>query len=164
MDQRIIEKLKALKSIEPRKDFSENSLNIILMSKREPVEKIGFLYVFSFKYAAIAVFSFVLVISGVYGLNYSNEKNKNNLMVKANEVNGDIQIKLDEIKYIIENQPLSINRNSVNDVQKILEGIIKDLESVNGELNNENIDDLKAFLNKIESVQKSLLEINSLIK
>lgn len=85
-------------------------------------------------------------------------------MVKANEVNGDIQIKLDEIKYIIENQPLSINRNSVNDVQKILEGIIKDLESVNGELNNENIDDLKAFLNKIESVQKSLLEINSLIK
>lgn len=162
MDNKLFKILKELKEIEPNQDYSRRSRLLIVGTVKEGKNLIGDSFKL-FRFAGIkmaaAALALLLIISGsVYYVNQSNEKE---LMVKANEINNSIQIKLDEIKYILENKP-QLNSSDIAAIQTILEETIKELEeasSLSAESKN-----MEEVLEKIKSAQEDFLKINLMLK
>ncbi len=107
----------------------------------------------------VATFILVALISAGSGAYWININNHNHQMIaKANETNAAIQIKLDEIKYIIQNKPL--DAATIQNIQVLLKDTQDSLEQA--QKNNESAN-MEETLNKIKEAEKILLEIQQKI-
>lgn len=175
MEKDLFKILKELKNIQPDSDYSRQSRFLILAQTRNDAEKdaelrgktVGqkawladILRVFYPAKLALAVgiIILMLIVSGtVYYIN--NQLNQNDLVVKASEMNASIHVKLNEIKYLLENNPQS-DTESILAIQVLLEKAANELKEVSA-LGNK---DLNESLKKIKSSQEALEQIDALLK
>ena len=159
----LIKLLKQLRKIEPDPAYSERSLNLILSSGRPVKRETGFkeagfwawLIQPSFRRtlaAEVSGFVIILIILGVY---YFQLQNKNSLVVQADEINASIQLKLNEIQYLIQNDNLETSTTSSLAIS--LGQAEEELKIAEAELQN---NDIEKSLEKIKAVQKIFEEIN----
>jgi hypothetical protein len=165
MEKDLFKILKELKQIQPDSDYSRQSRLLILNSNRPEIlvkspelRRNRFADVLAFNPArlALALGVFVIFIIGtVYYVN--SQLNQNNLVVKAGEMNDSIQIKLNEIKYLLENKP--VTSENISTVQVMLGKAIDELKEAS------NFDgDLDNSLEKIKSAQEIFSQIDTLLK
>lgn len=173
-DVKLTKILKELKQIQPDPDYSSRSRVLILNSKitssKTEFQKGWFSQIAEIfdgfqlmKTAAITAVILVLIASGgvYYYLYQFYQSNQEELVVKAGEINNSIQIKLDEIKYILEQKSSMINAPTSDDIQILLGKAALELEEaskLNGD--GKNIEEL---LKKIKSAEELLFQIDSLL-
>lgn len=171
MSQDLFKILKELKRIQPDPDYSRQSRLLILSPKRPdaliegPELRQGWVtdilnsfYSARLAFAAGIAVILILAAGSVYYTN--NQLNQNNLVVKASEMNASIQVKLNEIKYLLENK--SINPLNILAIQILLEKANKELKEVST-LDLEG-KDLDKSLEKIKSAQEIFYQIDILLK
>ena len=175
MNQDIFKILKELKRIQPDPDYSRQSRLLILGSKgldtlvKSPNLKQGWVadilngFYFTTRLTRLAFVTgmtlvLILIAGSVYYIN--NQLNQNNLVVKASEMNASIQVKLNEIRYLLENKPTDLK--SILTVQDLLEKATKELKEVST-LDLEG-KDLSESLEKIKSAQEIFYQIDTLLK
>lgn len=166
--------LEEMRQIQPSANYSKQSRFLILALDKTAAAGIAPFQnrlrlmdiLTNFKYIRIAltilIFT-VLISSGAIEIIYHiNQSDQNDLMVKAGELNGSIQVKLNEIKYFIESGNSQINAENIVDIQILLDKTTAELkDALTSTQNNE---DLKKSLEKIKAAQETLLQINSLLK
>lgn len=164
MSQELLKLLKELKQIQPNLDYSKRSKSLILASKAEVKSKFKFSDFLGELYPArlltavvIAGVLFLIIYGGFY---YANKLNQENLFVKASEINSSIQIKLNEIKYRLENQP-TLNPTTFLLVQSLLEKATNELKEAS-ELSLKE-ETLEEAFQKIKSAQDTFNQIESLL-
>jgi len=147
--------LKGLKEIQPDADYSHKS-KVLLMSQIGMNEKRGLSY-FSYRRFFIAVSSAVvllLIISG--GVLYiKNQSNQSDLVAKASEANASIQVKLNEIQYLIKN-PSQLDAGQIVAISALLQRAADDLKAAV----SSNAQDLNESLEKIKTVQEMLYQLD----
>ena len=161
MNKNLLENLKELRQIQPGSDYSARSRFLILAEPTTtgnlPVFKITqIFYRPAFAIGLISIF-FLMALGGIYQI---IKPSQNDLVVRANEINGSIQVKLNEIKYLIEHN--DINAENILDIQTLLEKTTNELKEAST-LSQKN-KDLGKSLEKIKSAQEILLQINALLK
>ncbi len=160
MNKNLLENLKNLRQIRPNSDYTTRSRFLILAepttAENLPIFKITqIFYRPAFAIGLISVFV-LMALGGIYQI---IKPNQNDLVVKANEINSSIQVKLDEIKYLIEHNDLSAE--NILNIQALLEKTTNELKEAST-LSQEN-KDLGKSLEKIKSAQEILLQINALL-
>ncbi len=158
--------LKELKNIAPDAGYSARSRNMLLaeinMSKRTVPKRFSLADVFVAAYSrrpvyAIAVTAFALFLIVSSSAIYTVDKiNRQEFVVKAGEVNNSIQVKLDEIKYLLESKDIDYNKGVV--IQTMLLGAMEDLKQASEEK------DTDKSLEKIKSAQETLYRIDALLQ
>lgn len=161
MDKELLKILKELKHIQPDPIYSSRSRSLILATKPEAESANKHWQWFSvpkFTIATvIAIVFFLITCGGVY---YFNKLSQDNLVVKAGELNTSIQIKLNELKYLLEND--QINSKDASTIQALLEQAANDLKQASElSLEEKNLEEL---LQKLKSAQEALIQIDSLLK
>jgi len=99
----------------------------------------------------------ILIAGSVYYIN--NQLNQNNLVVKASEMNASIQVKLNEIKYLLETSP-QIDFSQISTIQALLEKAANELKEVSA-LGDK---DLNESLKKIDSTREILYQIDEILQ
>lgn len=181
MDKDLFKNLKDLQQIKPNDEYSKQSRLLILSSWRQEkqIQEAGFwpLLLSGFKKPA-----FVVALSGFFiliiflGVSYFSQilsplflpgSNQNNLVAEANEMTALIQVRLDEVKYNIqelEDKKLA-DLATLNDLRGLLTEATKDLTEA-AQLDAEG-EDLEISLQKMkaayEILQKMSLEINNIL-
>lgn len=171
MNQDLFKILKELKQIQPDPDYLRQSRLLILNSKRPdglvrgPELRQGWVtdilnsfYSARLAFAAGMAVILILAAGSIYYIN--NQLNQNNLVVKASEMNASIQVKLNEIRYLLENK--SINPLNILAIQTLLEKATKELKEVSV-LDSEG-KDLSESLEKIKSAQEIFYQIDEILK
>jgi hypothetical protein len=176
MEKDIQKILKQLKQIQPDPNYSKRSRLFILNSNRE--EDIAEIMLRGsslkqgwFSYAiksfhsvklAFAVGSVIIVLALAGSTYYINkELNRKNLVVRASETNTSIQVKLNEIKYLLENKQ-KIDPALVVTIQALLEEAANDLKEVSS-LSSEG-KNLSESLEKMKSVQEIFYQIDTMLE
>lgn len=163
----LIKILQQLKEIEPDPDYSKKSRALILIRANQergltqtPKTNylIGFLRDFQSMRFALAseIAGFLIVIGLLAGFYYLNQNNKNNLVVQADEINASIQLKLNEIQYLLQNKN---TRNS--GINESLTTAATSLNNAAEDIKNDKIGDA---LEKIKTAQKIFEELEAKIK
>lgn len=165
-EDKLIQILKELKKVEPDPDYSARSRFLILSSGAQAkvawrAKVFGAFANLQAKRLALAVeiagLLIVLVLVGTY---YLRQTNRNNLVVQANELNNSIQLKLNEIQYLLENQTPA-NPSDLSNLNELLQKATEELVISQSDLKDNNIEQ---SLEKIKSVQAIFNEIESKIK
>ncbi|MBN2198161.1 hypothetical protein JW698_03185 [Candidatus Wolfebacteria bacterium] len=174
MEKDLLKNLKELKKIKPDSDYSKQSRFLILQSSPEfsKIEKRRLLsgqffgnfsknLVLSPIRMTISVAIIVLMFAVSIGAYYANNQfNQNNFVVKASEMNNSIQVKLNEIKYLLENKPYPDVERALM-IQNFLEEAANKLKEIPSLSENKNLDE---SLEKIELAQEILSQIDLLLK
>ncbi len=163
MNKNLFTILKELKNIQPDAQYSKHSLDLIFLLKENKQPKFVYADAFNWiklhrlsatigSFGILAIFAFVIV-SYLPG-------NKNGLVAEANEINSSIQIRLDEIQYQLNNQPISTStaihtQNSLNEAAKNL------LNAFETSSNPEKLEDV---VNNIKEAKDIIAELNSRLK
>ncbi len=166
MDKDLAKILKELKDIAPDAGYSIRSRNMLLAeintSKRAVSKRFSLADVFTAAYSrkpvyvlATTAFLLFLIVSSS-ALYTINEINKHEFVVKAGEVNNSIQVKLNEIKYLLESKEIDYNKGVV--IQVMLMQANEKLKKASEE---KNID---KSLEKIKSAQEIFSQIDLLLK
>jgi len=171
MNQDLFKTLKELKQIQPDSDYSRQSRLLILSPERQNIlvkgpelrqgwvsDILNSFYSAKLAFAAGIAVVLILAAGSVYYIN--NQLNQNNLVVKASEMNASIQVKLNEIRYLLENRPMDLK--SILTIQDLLEKANKELKEVST-LDLEG-KDLDKSLEKIKSAQEIFYQIDILLK
>lgn len=167
MKKDIITTLKELQNIQPDAKYAKHSRSLILMSPQNSNPQLRTTYYelrtfinwFNLRHtlitaSAVAVFALIVITAVSY-----LPGNRNELVAEANEVSSSIQIRLDEIKYQLNSQPLS--SSTIIEMQNILsEAVIKLTEA---EKLSSDSRKTKEMLEEIKAAQETLLQINSLL-
>ncbi len=171
MDEKLFKILKEMKKIGPETGYSARSKNFILSSTRgadvkpEVVlrPKLGdVLRGLSFYKPALAagIAAFLIIMTaGVYYVN--NTLNQNDLVVRASEVNASIQVRLNEIKYLLESKS-DIDPASISSIQLMLERAADNLKEVSASSSESG--SLAKSLEKIKTAEEILCQIDILLK
>ncbi|NCO15525.1 hypothetical protein COW77_02405 [Candidatus Wolfebacteria bacterium CG18_big_fil_WC_8_21_14_2_50_39_7] len=174
MNQDLSKILKELKQIQPDPDYSRQSRLLILGSKgldtliKSPNLKQGWAadilnnFYFTTRLTRLAFATgialvLILIAGSVYYIN--NQLNQNNLVVKASEMNASIQVKLNEIKYLLETSP-QIDFSQISTIQALLEKAANELKEVSA-LGDK---DLNESLKKIDSTREILYQIDEILQ
>ncbi len=163
MNKELLTILKELKNIGPDPDYSKKSRFLILSRQKPETNSVSpnpLRFMNLLRFSAVLGVLIALVISG--SLYYSGKSNKDELMVRAGELNGSIQVKLNEIKYLLENNNRHLNTKEIVAVQTMLDKTANELKEA-GDLNKNN-EDLKKSLEKIKAAQETLLQIDAMLK
>lgn len=166
MDKDLTKILNELKSIVPDADYSARSRNLLLAEinagGRMAPKRFSFADVLVAAYSrkpvyviAATAFALILIISSsaFYAV---NEIDKHEFVVKAGEVNNSIQVKLDEIKYLLGNKEIDYNKGVI--IQAMLMQATEELEQASKESNTSK------SLEKIKSAQETLYKIDALLQ
>ena len=163
MEKDLFKILKELQNIQPDPDYSNRSRLLILSKNNGEHRKYAVSDVFSWvnmhRMAAAASLISAFIIIVLLTVSYL-PGNKNNLVAEANEVNSSIQIRLDEIKYLLENQS-SINLDQASAAREKLGLSAQALNEAN-ELNAQGAE-MEKILEKIKTAEQALNEIESLL-
>ena len=164
MEEELIKILKELKGNSPDPAYSRNSRTIILSAKKEP-KKIGlFEFLKRFQSARLTVASeilsvlFITALIGAYYIQRVNDRDK--LVVQANDLNSSIQLKLNEIKYLIQD-PQALNHSKTTNLGDLLLKATEDLKTADADLKENKIAE---SLDKIKSAEGNLKEIESALQ
>lgn len=174
MNNELLKNLKELKEIQPDVNYSKQSRLLILSSWRQErriqvVQEAGFwpLLLSGFKKPALA-----MAVSGVFiliiflGVSYFNQIPKN-LVAEADEMTALIQVRLDEVKYNIqelEDKKLA-DLATLNDLRGLLMEATNDLtEAAQLDAQGEDLEiSLQKMRDAYEILQKMSLEINNIL-
>lgn len=159
MNENLLKNLKELRQIQPDSDYANQSRFLILASPRNSEQTFHptFSYKLTFTMGLISVFV-LMALGGVY---YINKPNQNNFVVRANELNGSIQVKLNEIKYLVESGQY-IDAENIRNIQILLEKTTDELKEAS--ILSQNDNDLEKSLEKIMSAKETLLQISAMLK
>lgn len=161
MNKNLLENLKGLRQIQPDSDYTARSRFLILAEPAAtgnlPEFKITRIYRPAFAIGLISIFV-LMALGGIYQI---IKPNQNDLVVRANEINSSIQVKLNEIKYLIKNNN-HLNAENILNIQTLLEKTTNELKEAST-LSQEN-KDLEKSLEKIKSAQEILLQIDAMLK
>lgn len=169
MDKNLFTILKELKNIQPNAEYSKHSRNLILLSNKEQLKPkfayAGFFngwlndFVKFHKISATAASFGILTILALIIVSYL-PGNKNGLVAKANEMNSSIQIRLDEIKYQLNNSPISTSTAlaAQDSLNKATENLLKAFEI------SSNNTKLEEVVNNIKTAQDIIAKLNSQLK
>lgn len=161
MNKNLLENLKELRQIQPDSNYTTRSRFLILAeptaTENLPGFKITQIYKPAFAIGLISIFV-LMALGGIYQI---IKPSQNDLVIRANEINSSIQVKLDEIKYLIENNNHLSAENILN-IQALLEKTTNELKEAST-LSQEN-KDLGKSLEKIKSAQEILLQIDAMLK
>jgi len=158
MDKELLKILKELKQVRPDPAYSRQSRLLILgpeVKQGGVIDILSNFYSVRLALAGIAIV-LILVAGSVYYIN--NQLKQNDLVVKASEMNTSIQVKLNEIKYLLENKP--VNASDASTIQALLEKAVTELK----EASNSSTSTLDVSLEKIKSAQETLYQIDALLK
>lgn len=173
MDEKFIKILKEMKNIRPDTDYSKQSKIFILNSERgvdiasevkflKPKRFGDVLSVFSFYKPALVTGIAIFLITMAAGIYYvNNTLSQKNLVVKASEVNASIQVRLNEIKYLLENKS-DLGSTSILTIQIMLEKAANNLREVSASGSESN--NLSESLDKIKAAEEVLYQIDMLLK
>ncbi|TRZ64344.1 MAG: hypothetical protein D4Q79_01735 [Spirochaetia bacterium] len=166
MNKDLVKILSELKSIAPDADYSAKLRNLLLAEintdKRTAPERFSLADVLVAVYSrrpiyVIAATAFALILIVSSSAFYTvNEINKHDFVVKAGEVNNSIQVKLDEIKYLLGSKEIDYNKSVI--IQTMLLGATEDLKKASEEK------DTNKSLEKIKSAQETLYKIDVLLQ
>lgn len=160
MNKNLLENLKGLRQIQPDSDYTARSRFLILAkptaTKNLPRFKITEIYRPALAVGLIGAFV-LIALGSVYQI---IKPDQDNIVARANELNGSIQVKLNEIKYLIEHN--NLNAEKILNIQALLEKTTNDLKEAST-LSQKN-KDLEKSLEKIKSAQELLLQIDAMIK
>ncbi len=170
MNQDLFKILKELKQIQPDLDYSKKSKNLLLLeieaNKRQiiteeilPQLKLAdfFRHFYAKKFVlgmASAIVLLLIISGGVYY--FKNQANENDLVAKASEANASIQVKLNEIQYLIENPNNHLDTSQIVAIQALLRRAADELKAAV----SSNSQDLNKSLDKIKTVQEMLNQLN----
>ena len=166
-DKDLINNLKELRNIEPDAEFSSHSRFLILSLKKEfsRAEKLSpYGWFFGNFYLSRLAPSFGIIITiiavGYVAFSYLPTQQKR-LVAKANEINAEIQINLNDIQYYFDNNS-EISQSDTTAIVDLLQKSAKELnEAKNISSDKENIEET---LIKIKNAQETLTKINELLK
>lgn len=159
--------LKDLQKIEPDQGYSRQSRAFILASKAGGVRpKEGLFGIFdlisnfqALRLTLATEIVGVLIIAVLLGAYYVHVQNRNNLVVQANELNSSIQLKLEEIQYLLQTQPANLSKMGI---------LIESLNKASEKLKTSEIDlknnDIEGTLQKIKEAQQIFNEIEIIIR
>lgn len=171
MEKNLLKTLKELKKIQPNSDYFKQSRFLILQTNPESVKEtrlsMGFIFgnlknILSLNpvrlvFSAAALILIFGISGGFYFVN--DRSNQNKLVAQASEINASIQVNLDEIKYLLENEPYPAIE-SVLEIRELLGRAAQELETISLS-DNKNIDE---SLKKIKLAQETLSQINLLLE
>ncbi|MCX6702315.1 MAG: hypothetical protein NTW60_00360 [Candidatus Wolfebacteria bacterium] len=159
--------LKEFKDIKPDADYSRRSRSLILSYRKElEADKINSFGFFSFvrnfqsmRLTLASEMTGTLILAAIFGIFFINQNNNQNLVVQANEINNSIQIKLNEIQYLMQTQVTSTSQKS--DLNISLGKAAEELKQAQTEVKDNNIGN---SVEKIKSAEKVLIEAESVLK
>ncbi len=163
MNNDLFKILKELKEIKPSADYSKKSKKLLLLEIKAG-KRYGFkfgdiltsFYSRKFILSTVSAIVLLLIISG--GIYYiKNQANESDLIVKASEVNASIQVKLNEIQYLIKNPNNNFDAGKIIVIQSLLQRAADDLRAAV----SSNSQDLNQSLEKIKAVQEILNQIDA---
>ena len=164
MDNNLFKILKELKEIQPDADYSHKSKTLLLSGIGANKKRLSLADVFSSFYSnklALGIASSVillLIISG--GIYYvKNQLNQNDLVVKASETNASIQVKLNEIQYLLQSHA-SIDANQILAIQAMLQNSADDLKAAL----SSKPEELDKSVQKLKAAEEMLYQIDELTK
>ena len=164
MENNLIKTLKELKDIKPDADYSKRSRAVIL--SHEPIKPIGvFGVIKNFQSTGImiaeisSVLVVVLLLGGLWF--YNVNENKAAMVVKADELNASINVKLNEIRYLLLLTRTPLQKDQTNGFIDSLKKAEDELNTANAGLTDNKVDQ---SIEKIKSVEKSLLDIENQLK
>jgi len=171
MNDNLLKKLKELKKIQPDPEYSRRSrlLLIDLKSKEEFLSEKSILSMagvfnilinfYSNRRLALAAGTLgvltLIIIGGFYRI---NQLNQDNLVVKASEVNASIQVKLNEIQYLLQNNASSIDANQILTIQAMLQNSAEDLKAAL----SSKPEELDKALEKLKAAEDMLYQIDQI--
>lgn len=166
MDKELIKILNELKNVAPDAGYSVRSRNLLLAEinagKRTAPKRFSLADILVAAYSrrpiyviAATAFALILIVSGS-AFYTVNEMNRQNFVVKAGEVNNSIQVKLDEIKYLLGSKEIDYNKGVA--IQIMLLEATEELEQASEE------NDTNKSLEKIKLAQETLYKIDALLQ
>jgi hypothetical protein len=163
MDKELFTILKELKNINPDSDYSKKSRFLLLSQQKPQINSVvpgPARFMNLLRFSAVSGILIALAISG--GVYYNGKSNKDELIVRAGELNGSIQVKLNEIKYLLESNNRRLNNEEITVIQVMLDKTANELKEA-GDLNQNN-EDLEKSLEKIKAAKDALLQIGAMLK
>ncbi len=169
MSKDLFKILKELKDIEPDQDYSKRSRNLLLseieINKRGKTlprfmfsDVLSILHPSKFVLGMVSVAVLILIISG--GVYYAiRPLSQDDLVVKASEANASIQVKLNEIQYLLESHAPT-DSNQILAIQDMLQNVTDNLKAA-ASLEPQNIE---GALERIKAAEDALYQIDQLIK
>lgn len=162
MNKNLLENLKGLRKIQPDFDYTAQSRFLILAEPTAANNLPRFriitqIYKPAFAIGLISVFVLLIALGSVYQV---IKPGQNDLVVRANAINGSIQVKLNEIKYLIEHN--NLNAENILNIQSLLEKTTNNLKEAS--ILSQKDKDLEKSLEKIRSAQELLLKIDAMLK
>jgi len=167
-ERQLSEILNKLKNITPDPKYAERSRFLILSSNREYVVQK------SSKYAVIpnwlkmprlaitmgTITAFIIIAALTVAF---MPRSQNSLVAEANEINASIQIKLDEIKYYLENQPTATTDPAIaQGFQNLLQKSTAALEEAS-QLSKDP-DTMEGAVGKIKEAEAAFLEMKLMLQ
>ncbi len=151
--------LKELKRIEPDSAYSARSKSALLatlaIEPRPSLEKKGFLSVFPAFFLtkpALAAQTVAVILVIVAGGWYLNRQSNESLVVEANEVNSSIQVKLNEIDYLLKNKQPAFSPEKTRELNLLLQQAEEALRIAHEDLNTANLVD---SLDKLKNAEET---------
>lgn len=160
MRQDLLKNFKELKEIRPEADYFKRS-RVLILAEIEASKKYVRVGFFARKFVwgvAIAAVLLLVISGGTYSY-IKNQSDQNDLVAKASEANASIQVKLNEIQYLIKNQNqngIGLNINQVLTIQVLLQKASEDLKAAV----SSNSQDLNQSFEKIKQVQEMLYQMD----
>ena len=166
MDKDLIKILNELKNVAPDAGYSAKSRNLLLAEinadKRTAPKKFSLADILVAVYSrrpiyviAATAFALILIVSSS-AFYMINKMDRQDFVVKAGEVNNSIQVKLDEIKYLLGSKEIDYNKGVV--IQTMLLEATEELKQASEE------SDSNKSLEKIKSAQETLYKIDALLQ
>ncbi len=161
MEDKLIQQLKTLRGIYPDRDFSAKSRGAVLSERRkfrETKSELHGLALFAKRQLILSLAGSAVLIAGlVFGISYFGQIfTRSNAVARANQINDSIQVKLDEIRYFIENET-PIDVQTAIRLNVLLSEAKKNLEQAASSLKEQEVNE---FLTKIRSSQEILMKMN----
>ena len=175
MDKDLLKILRELRGIKPDPDYARQSRFLILSSEEKPMAReaaraviarkfnpiLNFINaVQSIKFAMAAEIISILVIAVLVGAYAVHQGNKSNLVVQADELNSSIQLKLNEIQYLLKNQAQTSALN-IADVASPIDTAADDLNQASALIKNNEIENA---IVKIKEAEKIFQDIETNLK
>lgn len=169
-ERQLSEILNKLKNIAPDRKYTERSRFLILSSNREYAVQIQK----SSRYAVISnwlkmprlamttgtIAAFIIIAALTVAF---IPRSQSNLVAEANEINASIQVKLNEIKYYLENQPTATTDPAiVQGFQNLLQESLADLKDAS-QLSKDS-DALEEAVGKIKEAESAFLEMKLMLQ
>lgn len=171
-NKNLINNLKELRNIEPDKAYSSHSRFSILSLNKNILKdfsgeekKLSFYgWFFGNFYLSRLAPSFGIIITiiaiGYVAFSYLPTQQKR-LVAEANEINAEVQIKLNDIQYYLDNN----STISQSDTIKIIDLLQKSAEELSEAKNiSSDKENIESAITKIKNAQETLQEINDLLK